>query len=474
MQTTVETLDGNKVRLHVSVPADEFESALNAAFRKLAKEVRIPGFRPGKAPRKLLEARFGPDIAREQALKDSLPEYYVEAVNAERVDPIAVPEIEITSGEEGGDVEFDATVEVRPVATLEGYDSLRIEIPNPAVKDEDVTRQVDMLRDRFADLAESEEPLTTGDYATIDITGTIDDEPIEGLTATDLLYEVGSGRLVEELDGAIEGATAGSNIEFTSTLPEEFEDHGGEEVTFRVDIKDTKKKVLPELTDDWVQEVSEHETVDALRTDIATRVESMARMQAQLGLRDRVLAEAGELVMVPIPDSLVDQEVSSRLEDLVGRLQQQGVSVEQYLSAVGKSQEDFVADTRDAAAKAVATDLALRAVVAQEAIEVSDEELDEELDRIAQQMKEKPAKLRRELERRGAIEAVRSDVARGKALQFLIDHANVVDEEGNPLELSSPPEPGASESQAPEPQAAADVADDAVVGADAATEESEQ
>ena len=223
-----------------------------------------------------------------------------------------------------------------------------------------------------------------------------------------------------------------------------------------------------------MQEFSEHGTVDALRTDIATRVESMARMQAQLGLRDRVLAEAGELVMVPIPDSLVDQEVSSRLEDLVGRLQQQGVSVGQYLSAIGKSQEDFVADMREAAGKAVATDLALRAVVAQEMIEVSDEELDEELERIAQQMSEKPAKLRRELERRGAIEAVRSDVARGKALQFLIDHANVVDEEGNPLELSSPPEPEASEPQAPEPEAAADTADEAVVGADAATEESEQ
>ena len=277
-----------------------------------------------------------------------------------------------------------------------------------------------------------------------------------------------------ELDDAIEGATAASNIEYTSTLPEEFEDHGGEEATFRVEIKDTKKKVLPELTDEWVQEVSEHETVDALRTDIATRVESMARMQAQLGLRDRVLAEAGELVMVPIPDSLVDQEVSSRLEDLVGRLQQQGVSVGQYLSAVGKSQEDFVADMREAAGKAVATDLALRAVVAQEAIDVTDDELDEELERIAQQMSEKPAKLRRELERRGAIEAVRSDVARGKALQFLIDHANVVDEEGNPLELSSPPESEASEPQAPEPEAAADPADEAVAGADAATEESEQ
>jgi len=159
MQSTVEALEGNKVRLHVTVPADEFDSAIDAAFRKLAREVRIPGFRPGKAPRRLLEARFGTEAAREQALRDSVPEYYVAAVQTNDVDVIAMPEIEITAGADAGDVEFEAVVEVRPQVQLAGYDALRVEIAYSPVDDEAVDKQVDALRERFADLTDSELPL---------------------------------------------------------------------------------------------------------------------------------------------------------------------------------------------------------------------------------------------------------------------------------------------------------------------------
>ncbi len=194
--TSVEPLEGNKVKLHVAIPAAEFERAIDAAFRKLAHEVKMPGFRPGKAPRRLLEARLGTEVAREQALRDSLPEYYVEAVEAEDIDVIAPPEIDITAGEDDGDVEFDAVVEVRPHVTVEGHDALQVEIPNPAVADDAVDAQVDTLRERFADLEDSTTPLIDGDYAEIDIKGYVHDESIEGLTATDFLYEVGSGIVV--------------------------------------------------------------------------------------------------------------------------------------------------------------------------------------------------------------------------------------------------------------------------------------
>ena len=180
MQSTVESVEGNKVKLHITVPADEFERAIDAAFRKLAREVRIPGFRPGKAPRRLLEARLGTDIAREQALRDSLPEYYVDAVTEHDVDVIAPPEIEITAGQEDGDVEFDAVVEVRPQVHLIGYDELRVELPFEPVGDDDVDEQVDALRDRFADLTDSEYPLIDDAYATIDIAGSIDGEAGRG------------------------------------------------------------------------------------------------------------------------------------------------------------------------------------------------------------------------------------------------------------------------------------------------------
>jgi trigger factor len=167
LSTSVDPLEGNKVRLSVTVPSDEFEKAIDAAFRKLAGEVRIPGFRPGKAPRRLLEARFGPEVAREQALRDSLPEYYARAVVTESIDVIASPEIDITAGEDSGDVAFDAVVEGRPVGTLSGYDGLRVEIPSPVVPDEAVDAQLEALRDRFADLEDSDTPLFDANFAPI-------------------------------------------------------------------------------------------------------------------------------------------------------------------------------------------------------------------------------------------------------------------------------------------------------------------
>src|SRR4051794_17158018 len=169
MDTSIEPLEGNKVKLHITISEQEFEPAVNAAFRKLAREVRIPGFRPGKAPRKLLEARFGPDVAREQALKDGLPEFYADAVTSESIDVIAPPEIEITAGEESGPIEFVAVVETRPEVRLAGYDELRVQLDYTPVGDEDVDRQVDALRERFADLEDTDEPLADGLYASMDL-----------------------------------------------------------------------------------------------------------------------------------------------------------------------------------------------------------------------------------------------------------------------------------------------------------------
>ncbi len=219
LTTTVEPLEDNKVRLKIAVPAQEFEKAIDAAFRKLAREVKMPGFRPGKAPRQLLEARLGTGVAREQALRDALPEYYADAVQAEDIDVIAPPEIDITAGEEDGDVEFDAVVEVRPIVQVSGYDALTVEVPSPAVDDEAIDEQIDALRERFADLEDSSNPLTDGDYAQIDIKGSVDGEPVDALSATDFLYEVGSGSVVEQLDQQLRGKKPGDILEFDDELP---------------------------------------------------------------------------------------------------------------------------------------------------------------------------------------------------------------------------------------------------------------
>jgi len=438
LTTSVEPLEGNKVRLKVAVPAQEFEKAIDAAFRKLAREVKMPGFRPGKAPRQLLEARLGVGVGREQALRDALPEYYATAVETEEIDVIAPPEIDITAGEDAGDIEFDAVVEVRPIVEVSGYDSLTVEVPSPKVDDEAIDAQIDALRERFADLEDSTNPLTDGDYAQIDIKGSVDGEPVDGLSATDFLYEVGSGTVVEKLDQELRGKKAGDILQFNDALPASAGDDTGATVAFQVLVKDAKKKVLPEANDEWASEVSEFDTIDELRGDARHRLELFAKVQAQLEARDRVLEASSDLVTIDAPEPLVAQEMERRLHDLQHRLEPQGVNITQYLQATGQDQEQFIAGLREGCARAVKADLALRAVVAQEGIEASDEEVDAEIERLAERFEEKPAKVRRDLEQRGALEAVRSDLARGKAVEYLVDNATVLDESGNPVDLVLP------------------------------------
>ena len=451
LTTSVEPLEGNKVRLSVAIPAAEFERAVDAAFRKLASEVKIDGFRPGKAPRRLLEARLGSGVAREQALRDALPEYYAEAVAAEDIDVIAPPEIDVTAGADDGEVRFDAVVEVRPAVRVDGYADLRIEVPDVEVPDDAVANQIEMLRDRFADLEEKAGPLTDGDYAQIDIKGSVHDEVIDALSATDFLYEVGSGTLVPKLDDELRGKKPGDILKFNDSLPERVAaERAGEEVTFQVLVKEGKRKVLPEVTDDWVSQVSEFDTLAELEDDARQRLEVYARVQTQLLVRDKVLEAAARLVDDELPDALVAGEMERRVHDLAHRLEHQGATIAQYLAATDQEQDKFIEDLRAGSTLGVRADLALRAVVAQEKIEASDEDLEAEIARLAERAGETPQKVRKEFEQRGALEAVRSDIARGKALQFMVDHATVVDASGKPVDLNLPDGPAIEDVPAPE------------------------
>src|SRR3954452_4191957 len=246
MKTSVEPLEGNKVKLSIEVDENEFEKAVDAAFRKIAREVRIPGFRPGKAPRRLLEARIGAEAAREEALRESLPEFYAQAVKESEVDAIAAPEIDITSGREEGSVAFDAVVEVRPRVSVPGYNGLQATIPDPRVSDEEIDRQIDRLRNSFAELNTVQRPARDGDHLTIDLNGTRHGEPVEGLSATGFLYELGSGSVIPELDQQLQGTNAGDILKFNAPVPGQ-----DEEATLQVLVKEVKEKILPEVTDEW-------------------------------------------------------------------------------------------------------------------------------------------------------------------------------------------------------------------------------
>jgi trigger factor len=437
MRSSIEPLEGNKVKLSVEVDEQEFDRAIDAVFKKIAREVRIPGFRPGKAPRRLLEQRLGGDYARQEALRDSLPEYYAKAVHENDVDVIAPPEIDITSGEESGPIAFDAVVEVRPRISVPGYAGLQVTIPSPAVSDEETDRQVDRLRNNFAELNVVDRPAQDADHVTIDITGSKEKggEPLEGLTATDFLYEVGSGTVLPELDDQIRATKPGDIVDFTATVPA-----GGDEpepVHFRVLVKEVKEKLLPDVTDEWASEASEFASVDELKDDISTRLCAVQKQQAQMALRDAVVDEHVKLVDDDPPEALVGAELERRIHDFGHRLEHQGVDLAQYMEATGTSQEDLIAQLRETAISAVKADLALRAVAEAESIEVTDEDVDREIERLAERTQQKPQKVRQQLERGEQLPAVRSDIGKGKALEWLVEHVELVDEDGNPIERSA-------------------------------------
>jgi len=446
LTTSVEPLEGNKVRLHVAIPAEDFEQAIDAAFRKLAREVKMPGFRPGKAPRRLLEARIGSEVGRDQALRDSLPEYYAEAVVAEDVDVIAPPEIDITAGEDSGDVEFDAVVEVRPIVTVEGHDKLRIEIERPVVDDDDVERQVDMLRERFADLDDSEAPLTDGDYAEIDIKGFIDDESIEGLTATDYLYEVGSGIVVPKLDEELHGKRPGDILKFLDTLPERFGERAGQEVAFTVLVKEVKGKRLPAADDEFAKTASEFDSLDELKASLREQIAKNKERGADAAVRDRVLQALIDRTEVDLPDTLVDEETEHRVGHARERAQQLGLTLDQLLETQGFDELRFRADARQHAQRAITADLVLEAVARGEDLQVTSEELGAEIAQLAAALGREPKDVAMSLDRSGQVVALAGDIIRSKALDLLVEHANIRPEgslEAGPASLKE--DPGSSD-----------------------------
>ena len=433
MKATVEPLEGNKVKLSVEIDGTDFEHEVDAAFKRIAREVRIPGFRPGKAPRKLLEARIGTEAARGDALEHAVPQYYAEAVEEHDVDVIAAPEIDITSGREEGDVAFDATVEIRPVVNLAGYDSLRVTIESPEVDDAEVDERVERLRENFAELEPVERAARGGDSVTIDVAGSQDGEAMEGLTAEDYLYEVGSGTVVPELDEELRGAKVGDVLEFTADHPDPEEDP----VDFRVLVKDVKAKVLPELDDDFAAEASEFATLEELRGDLAQRMGMVKRVQSQMQVQQKTAEALAELVDVEVPEAMVNHEMQQRLEDLGLRLQAQGMGIEEYLASTGQPQESFVEELRESAVLGVKIDLALRAIVAAEALDVSEDDLEDEYASVAERVGQKPAQVRKQLERNGQVAAVRSDLRKRKALEWLVEQVELVDESGKTIDRAA-------------------------------------
>ena len=435
MKSTVETLSPTRVRLAVEVPFDELKPSLDKAYASIAKQVRVPGFRPGKAPARIIDQRVGRAAVLDEAVQDAVPRAYSEAVRENEVRAVGQPEIELTRLDDGDALAFTAEVDVRPQVTLPPYDGIAVTVDDVTVSDEEIDQQVDALRERFAVLKAADRPVADGDYVSIDLRATVDGEEVPGGTTTGLSYEVGSGSLMDGLDEALLGASAGDERWFTTDLVAgEFADRAAD-VT--ASVRSVKEKELPELDDEFAQTASEFDTLEELRGDVRGRLERVKALEQGAQARDRVLEALLDATEVPLPGSVVRGEVEWRQHDIGHQLEGAGLDLDAYLDAEGRSREDFDAEVQRNSETAVKSQLVLDAIADAEQLGVSDVELTEHVIAQAQRYGVSPQEFAQQMTQAGNLPALVSDVRRSKALATVLERATITDESGRPVDLEA-------------------------------------
>jgi trigger factor len=426
MRATTTSLDNNRVKLSVEIDDAEMDEAIDAAATALAKQVSVKGFRKGKVPKNVLIANIGgPSVLRSEAIRESLPDFYARAVAEALIDPIGQPDINITTGEEEGQLSFEAEVEVRPVLSIKGQRTLRVTIPSPVVGDEEVDAQINRYLETDAVLNPVDRPIVTGDLVTMDVHVQQIGTEAEPLDMTDFMYTVGTGSITEGVDELILGLKAGEELKLNGPVGE------GVVATFELQLKQVQERVLPELTDEWVLENTEWATGEVMREAILTQMRKMKIAEAQMSQRDAMLIALSELVAEEaVPDVLVDSETNERLHDLGHRLSEQKLNLETFLQVTNQSPDDLLATLRRDAVRAIRVDLALRALVVAEKLAPSDEEIDEELERTAVAMDVTADVLRENLRDSGRSVSFTAEVAKMKASKWLSENVTFVDPSG--------------------------------------------
>ena len=432
MKTTIQLVDQTTVKLSVEVPFEDLAPAIESAYRKVAKEVRIPGFRKGHVPPAILDARVGRMYVLGEAVEEAVPAFFLEAVREKKLEPVGRPKFELGEVADGEPLKFDATVEVKPEIDLPEYAGLEVEAPDATVSDGEVDEQLGRLRDAFAQLEVISRPLAEGDYAQIDIRGYRNAEQAEDINAPDYLYEVGSGQIVPELDAELAGKRKGDILKFNATLPETAGGPlAGQEITFQVLVKEAKAKALPDLDDEFAKQSSEFETLVELREEIRSRVGMMKQAEATAAVRGKVLDALLERAQVPLPEAMVLSELRFRADRLGDRLQRLGMPFEAYLERAQTTHEKIQDDLRSQAEYSVKAQLVLDVVAKTESIEVTDQDMDAELERQASRSGGRTAAdLRASLAKAGGIGILQADIIRTKALDLLVERANVKEPEG--------------------------------------------
>jgi trigger factor len=435
VKSSVETLGPTQVKLTVEVPFEDLAPAIDAAYKKLSRQVKVQGFRPGKVPARIIDQRVGRPAVLEEALNDALPKLYTEAIEQAEVRSVGRPQVDVESFEDGAPLVFNATVDVRPQIELPAYDALPVSVDDADVSDDAIAEQLGNLQDRFATLAAVERPLENGDFVTLDFKATVEGEDVEGARATGLSYEVGSEDLVPGLDEALMGASAGESRTFDSEL--QFGEYAGRVAQIEVTVQAVKVKQVPNLDDDFAQIASEFDTLDELKADLASRLERVQKMQQGLQARENVLDALIDRVDVPLPESLVTAEVDWRHHRMEQEIQGAGLVLDEYLETQGKTHDDWHVELRESAERAVKSQLILDAIADAEEIGVSDADLSEQITRQAQRSGVSPDELAQQIVQAGQLGSLFGDVRRGKAIALVTSNARITDASGRPVSLDA-------------------------------------
>lgn len=434
MKSTVEQLSPTRVRINVEVPFAELEPDFQRAYKELAKQVRLPGFRPGKAPAKLLEARIGREAMLDQIVNDALPSRYGQAVAESDVQPLGRPNIEVTKKEYGQDLQFTAEVDIRPKISPPDLSALTVSVDPIEIGEDDVDAELQSLRTRFGTLTAVDRPVAVGDVVSIDLSATVDGEDIPNAAAEGLSHEVGSGRLIAGLDDAVVGLSADESRVFTAKLAAG--EHAGQEAQVTVTVRSVKERELPEPDDEFAQLASEFDSIDELRASLSDQVRQAKRAQQAEQIRNATIDALLEQVDVPLPESYVQAQFDSVLHSALSGLNHDEARFNELLVEQGSSRAAFDAEARTASEKDVKRQLLLDALADELQVQVGQDDLTERLVTTSRQYGIEPQQLFGYLQERNQLPTMFADVRRELAISAAVEAATVTDSDGNTIDTS--------------------------------------
>ena len=430
MKTSVEKLENSKVKLEIEVDAQQFDEAMQKAYIKNRKHINIPGFRKGRAPRQIIERYYGEGIFYEDAINEACPKAYEEAVRESGIEPVDQPTIDIVQIGGGKSLIFTAEVTVKPEVELGQYKGIEINKVEYNVTDQDIDDQLQMIREQNARwVSVQDRPAKEGDLLTIDYKGYVDGEAFEGGTAENQTLEIGSQRFIPGFEEQLVGMNVGDEKEIQVTFPEEYhaENLKGKEATFEIKVHEIKEKELPELDDEFVKDISEFDTLEEYKANLRKTMEENAKQREKVEMENQLLEKVVENAKVDIPEVMVENEIDAMVRDMDFRMRYQGLDLQSYLDMINTSMEDFRAQFKNDAYNRVKLQLTLEQVIKEEKIEASDEDLEREYAKIAEQYKLDVDRVKNDYQ--GQEESLKRSLAVQKAVDFLMENAVIVEKQ---------------------------------------------